>query len=275
MLERDLAQFVPRLRLSLAIRDYVIKTAESAREVEQALRLRHEVFYRERLGYSRPDGLDVDRFDPICDHILAVQMATGQVVGTYRLNPSPDHDCYSRQEFDISSILRLEGKKLEIGRGCVRQSGRTRGVFMTLWAGIAEYMSRSGTRYAFGCLSMPASEDLGRVRALYGFLQTKHHSTGDCRVYPLNPLPGCPTAKRSPAGDEVMDEATSRRLLPLLSVYLHAGAVVCGEPAYDESFRTYDFFTLLDLQGVTSAGNRLFRTPDRGSFRTVRSFMKE
>lgn len=271
--QTGLAGFTPSLRLRLDARNYVVKTAESPEEVEQALRLRYEVFCRGRLGRTNPHELDLDRFDPMCDHMLAVERDTGRVAGTYRLNRSCDGDYYSCQEFDISAILRLEGRKLEIGRGCVAASGRTRGVFMMLWTGIAEYMRLSGTRYTFGCLSMPACQDVGRVMALHGYLRGKHYSNDDRRVYPLKPLPAWATLEPDPPEDAPMDEATSRRLLPLLSVYLHAGAVVCGEPAHDESFGTYDFFTLLDVEAVTNAGNRLFRTPDHGSFNTVKAFI--
>ena len=60
-----------------------------------------------------------------------------------------------------------------------------------------------------------------------------------------------------------------------LQVHLHAEAVICGEPAYDKDFQAYDFFTLLDLEALTNARNRLFRTPDHGSFDTVKAFMRK
>jgi len=60
-----------------------------------------------------------------------------------------------------------------------------------------------------------------------------------------------------------------------LQAHRHAGAAICGEPAYDEDFQSYDFFALLDAEALTNAGNRLFRTPDHGSFDTVKAFMRE
>jgi putative hemolysin len=273
--QTDLVGFAPGLRLKLEVRDHVIKTAESPDEVRQALRLRYEVFYGEYLRRANPQQLDFDRFDSICDHLLVVETGTGHVVGTYRLNSSRDADYYSRQEFDIGAILRLEGNKLEIGRGCVAKQCRSRGVFMMLWKGIAEYMRRAGTRYLFGCSSMPAGEDIERVAAFYGYLLRKHYSTDGRRVYPLKPLPARQTIVLARPEDEAREETARRRLLPLLSIYLHAGAVICGEPAYDEDFQAYDFFTLLDLEALTPSGNNLFHTPDHGSFDTVKAFMRE
>lgn len=273
--ESDLAGFTPGLQLRLQVGDHAIKTAETLEEVKQALRLRHEVYYGEFLGRTDPDQLDLDRFDPVCDHMLVLEAATGRIVGTYRLNFSRQGDFYSSQEFDIRAVLRLKGKKLEIGRACVARQGRNRGVFMMLWKGISEYMRRTGTRYAFGCTSMPAGNDYQRVTSLFRYLRSKHYSSDACRVFPINPLPASVTSAGDSPTNEAMDEARVGRLLPLLAVYLHAGAVVCGEPSYEEGFRTYDFFTLLDVESLTEAGRRLFRTSDHGSFSTVRSFMRK
>ncbi len=273
--QADLCGFTPGLRMRLEVGDHVIKTADSVEEVKQALRLRYEVYYGEYLGRTDPDTIDLDRFDPICDHVLVIEKSTGNVVGTYRLISSSDRDYYSCQEFDISSILCLEGKKLEIGRACIARASRDGTVFMMLWKGISEYMQRAGTRYAFGCTSMPAGRDYRRVTALFRYLRHKHYSSGERRVFPVNPLPACVTSIADAPGNEIINQATISRLLPLLCVYLHAGAVVCGEPSYEEVFRTHDFFTLLDTEALTDAGFRLFRTPDHGLFDNVRKFMRE
>ena len=71
--ETDRIGFVPGLRLKLEVRSHIVKTADSWEEVRQALRLRYDVFYREYLQRTNPEHLDVDRFDPVCDHILVVE----------------------------------------------------------------------------------------------------------------------------------------------------------------------------------------------------------
>lgn len=271
----DLSGFTPGLRMRLEVKDHVIKTADSAEEVRQALRLRYQVYYCEHLGRADSGELDFDRFDPICDHVLVAETGTDRIVGTYRLISSGDNDYYSCQEFDASSILRLEGRKLEIGRACIARCARNGAVFMMLWKGISEYMQRTRTRYAFGCTSMPAGKDYRRVSALFSYLRRNHYSCDERRVFPLNPLPECVTSEAAASGTETMNQTAVSRLFPLLCVYLHAGAAVCGEPSYEEVFRTYDFFTLLDVASLTNAGHKLFRTPDHGSFDNVREFMRE
>ncbi len=270
-----LVGFTPRLRLRFEVRDHVIKTAESVEEVIQALRLRYEIYHGELLGQKVLDGLDLDRFDPICDHMLVVETGTGRVVGTYRLNSSHENDYYAHKDFDISAILRLKGMKLEIGRACIAKCARDGAVFMMLWKGISEYMQQTGVRYVFGGTSMPPGKDLRRVTALFRYLRRKHYSADEFRVFPLNPLPGCVTSERDPSEEEGMNETTISRLLPILSVYLHAGAVVCGEPSHGKDYGTYVFFTLLDTGNLTNAGHKLFRTPDHGAFDNVKAFMRE
>lgn len=43
---------------------------------------------------------------------------------------------------------------------------------------------------------------------------------------------------------------TARHIPPLIKGYLRAGAVVCGEPAWDPDFNTADLFMLLPMAGL-------------------------
>jgi putative hemolysin len=49
------------------------------------------------------------------------------------------------------------------------------------------------------------------------------------------------------------DDAVLMLIPPLLHFYLHCGCMVCGEPYYDNEFKTYDFFTLLDFKTASPA----------------------
>jgi len=65
-----------------------VRLARSADEVRRAQRLRFEIFnleLGEGLAESHVTGLDVDRFDEFCDHLIVEEVATGEIVGTYRL----------------------------------------------------------------------------------------------------------------------------------------------------------------------------------------------
>ena len=86
---------------------YKARIASNAEDVNAAQRLRFEVFnleLNEGLAESWQTYMDVDRFDEVCDHLLVEHIATGAVVGTYRLQTGAmakaKHGYYSEQEFD-------------------------------------------------------------------------------------------------------------------------------------------------------------------------------
>ena len=67
----------------------VVSLARTEEDVRAAQRLRWQVFVEE-LGArveSEARGLDADRFDAHCDHLLVRERDTGDVVGTYRMLP--------------------------------------------------------------------------------------------------------------------------------------------------------------------------------------------
>src|SRR5262249_5753737 len=67
---------------------YEVTLATTLDEVRACQRLRYEVFNAELgegLDSSHALGLDHDRFDVICDHLLVREAASGAVVGTYRM----------------------------------------------------------------------------------------------------------------------------------------------------------------------------------------------
>ena len=97
--------------------DFEVRIATGPREIEQAQRLRFEVFNLElnkglRSSYDR--GLDVDEFDPYCDHLIVRDVRSADVVGTYRLLRGSaarrNIGFYSEKEFELSRIKELDGE---------------------------------------------------------------------------------------------------------------------------------------------------------------------
>ena len=69
--------------------EYAARLANRPRDVRAAQALRFMVFnleLQEGLDDSFDTLLDADAFDVACDHLVAEQVSTGEVVGTYRLN---------------------------------------------------------------------------------------------------------------------------------------------------------------------------------------------
>jgi putative hemolysin len=48
----------------------------------------------------------------------------------------------------------------------------------------------------------------------------------------------------------------------LLNSYLKSGAVVCGRPALDKSFKCIDFLTLLDVRDLKGSAKRAMKKDD-------------
>lgn len=122
-------------------------------EMEQAWRLRHQVFVEEK-GWSdlaRPDGREIDQFDtPHAVHLLAIE--TGQVIGYSRLLPTTRPHLLS----DVMPQL-CEGERpvghdtWEWTRQAVARSHRARGkvvnpVSLALLSGIVEWGLANGIR---------------------------------------------------------------------------------------------------------------------------------
>jgi putative hemolysin len=107
-----------------------------------------------------------------------------------------------------------------------------------LWKGIASYATLCNARYLIGCSSM-TSQDEKEGMALYRELRGKYLVGPSLRT---EPRPGF----RCNETDPVAAPPPPR----LFRAYLDISARLCGPPAIDREFRTIDFLTLVDLQGI-------------------------
>jgi putative hemolysin len=113
--------------------------AESPEDVVECQRLRYLVFnceLGEGLGISKGVGLDGDRFDFICDYLIARGGATGTVVGNrmqsgFRAKGHLGY--YSEQFFDFAPFEGVRAEVLELGRACVHTDYRNTSVQRMLW----------------------------------------------------------------------------------------------------------------------------------------------
>lgn len=216
--------------------------ARSAAEVVEAQRLRHAVFGEEmgaRLATPSP-GVDEDRFDAYCDHLVTRDLESGEIVGTYRILPPRAAQAaggyYSELEFDLARLDHLRAGLVEVGRSCIHPDYRSGAVIGMLWAGLAQYMRAGDHRYLFGCASMSMADGGHAAANVYGRMTGEHLSPLEYRVFPRCPLP---LAELADGGDAVPP--------PLIKGYLRAGAYVCGAPAWDPDFNTADLLMLLPM----------------------------
>jgi putative hemolysin len=230
--------------------DFEVKIATEPSEIEQAQRLRFQVFNLELnrgLKSSYAHGLDVDEFDPYCDHLLVRDLKSGDVVGTYRLlrrSQARQHiGFYSEKEFDLSRIKLLDGELMELGRSCARKDFRDRALIPLMWDAIAEQVKKYQVRYLFGCGSLYTTE-VGEVSAMFSMLKSKYYGPDAYRVFPVDE---CKFKELNDAVSISDEQALFQKLPSLIKGYLRIGSLVCGPPALDAEFGTADFFLLLDF----------------------------
>lgn len=244
----------PRSTVDLA--RFHVSVASTAQAVEEAQRLRWRVFVEEQGARPLPgaDGIEADRFDQHCCHLLVRDLSNGRLVGTYRiLTPERARAAggyYTEQEFDLAPLAAERDGLVEIGRSCVHPDYRSGMVISLLWSGLASVLLETNARWVIGCASIPLGADGLEAARLY------HHlcrAGTRCRAFDLAPYHPLPL--NGPAIDAA---GPIPRLPPLIKGYLRAGAVVAGAPAMDVAFGTADLPMLLPLDQLTPRYARRF-----------------
>lgn len=240
---RPLAPQLPSKKgIRLESNGYIARLALTDADRAAAFRLRFVIFnleLQEGLESAYVTGYDTDRYDEVCDHLIVESSATGEVVGTYRMQmgsvAASNYGYYSEQEFDFSPYEDLRGQIAELGRACIHREHRSTEVLNLLWRGLARYVLVNGGRYMMGCCSLN-SQDAMEGHAVYASLKN-YLVPPDLQTAPTPryTLPRC------------KGEMTPMQAPKLLRAYLTIGAKICGPPALDREFRTIDFLTLLDL----------------------------
>src|ERR1700739_4744959 len=146
---------------------YRVRLARDENDRIAACRLRFNVFnvaMGEALSSPTSTGLDRDRFDSVCDHLIVEDQEDGHVVGTYRVQSGPTAGAafgyYSAQEFEFAPYECIRRQILELGRASIDRRHRSSEVLTLLWRGIAQYAKYHGLRYLIGCSSMNSTDPL-------------------------------------------------------------------------------------------------------------------
>jgi putative hemolysin len=207
---------------------FQVSFARTREDLKAIQRLRFEVFnleLGEGLDESFTTGLDADRFDPVCHHLIVSHTKTGQVIGTYRMQTSAmaqQHiGFYSADEFDLAGFPdAIREAAVEVGSAC--------------------------------CSLTSQNRDEGR-RVMDHLVEAKQVRT-DLRIEP-RPDWRCYeesyVAPPAPPG-------TGVHVPKLFSLYLRYGGKVCGPPALDRFFKTIDYLVLLDIEDFDAEARNLF-----------------
>jgi len=239
--------------------ELTVRLAETPEEIDAALALRYQVFYDEMAAKPSPEMAerqqDFDDFDPIADHLIAIDRALGDgpeaVVATYRLirrEAAKTHGhFYSEDEYDITPLLNWPGPILELGRSCVGEGHRTRSTMTLLWRGLAEYVIHHDIGIMFGCASLHGTDPQELALPL-AYLHHNHLAPPELRPRAL--------AERYVDMDLMDADAIDRKkalvaLPPLIKGYLRLGGFVGEGAVVDEQFNTTDVCVIVKTDLVT------------------------
>lgn len=242
--------------VNFSTKKYTVRLAQNLQEVEEALRLRYQVFHLEmksNMNTSHYSDLDKDEFDKYYDHLIIIDNSSGSIIGTYRIQDSAMAETgkgfYSAQEFMVhllpSEVLL---NSVELGRACIHQDYRNGRVLYMMWKGIAKYMSFSKKRFLFGCSSISTTA-AHKGWEYYRYLNENGYVATD-RLIPVEASHECLQS---------VTMANEQIELPILfRLYLDIGAKVYSLPAVDHDFGTIDFLIILDIQEIAEETKRLF-----------------
>lgn len=227
---------------------FSVGIAESDWEIESALRLRYQVFVEEMGARANPNtpGIETDHFDSFCQHLVVRDHETARIVGCYRILTDEAAgrigSFYSESEFDLSRVLTVPGRIMEVGRTCVDADYRNGAVIALLWAGLARYMVTHKFDYLMGCASITLDRGIDQVAAIYRQLAARHMAPPERQVFPKVGLTGIHSRD--------IDPDIKIEVPPLIKGYTRLGAQICGEPAWDPDFNVADLFILLDIRDL-------------------------
>ena len=224
----------------------VVEIARAPEDILAAQRLRHDVFAIEMGArvIGQEYGLDLDRYDAHCSHLLAREGAGGRVVACLRIldgaSAMRSGGYYSQTEFDMTRLLVQPGILLEVGRTCVARDRRDGATLSALWNGLAREALARGADHLIGCASVPFDPETEALSPLAESLRA-HWSEDALGVFPRRPVPR----------DAAMPSRDAR-MPALLAAYLRLGAKVCGEPSWDPEFGSADFLVRVSVQKLAA-----------------------
>ncbi|GLS88654.1 ornithine-acyl-ACP acyltransferase [Cypionkella aquatica] len=240
---------------------FILRLAESARDLRAAQRLRYEVFVQE-LGASgalvdHAARLERDEFDPYFDHLLLIDPSRSaedlqDVVGVYRLLPSDrlaqSGRFYSEAEFDLTALKASGRKLLELGRSCVHADYRGGTAMLLLWNALADYVLENGIEVLFGAASFHGT-DMSVLALPLAYLQHFHLAPPDLRVTAR----AAQAAEFSQIPPEKLDRKAAMLATPaLIKAYLRLGGYV-GQGAWvDHAFNTTDVCLVMDTAQMSA-----------------------
>lgn len=226
-----------------------VRIAKNEAEIIAAQELRYNVFYEEYGAKPLNDEMrklkrDMDMFDSIADHLIVIDTRItempARIVGTYRLLRQPIAEAhggfYTKDEYDISPLVKNCYHMLELGRSCTHVDYRTRPVMQLLWQAIAEYITYHDNDIMFGCASFHGTQ-IEEMAEPLSYLY--HYHMAPEKYCPIA-LPGLAQDMNIIAKEDINEKKAFMKLPALIKGYLRLGGFIGNGAVIDEQFNTVD-----------------------------------
>ncbi|KAA9005676.1 GNAT family N-acetyltransferase [Histidinibacterium aquaticum] len=226
--------------------------AETEADLRAAQRLRH-------LCFQGGEGLDADRFDALCRHVLVEEAGSGRLVCTFRLlvlnSGAEIGRSYSAQYYRLDPLEAFDGPMVEMGRFCIHPEVRDADVLRVAWGAMTRFVDENGIEMLFGCSSFRGTEAEAYLDA-FGMLAAHHLAPKRWlpRVKAADVFRFAERLRRAPDRREGL-----RRMPPLLKSYLAMGGWVSDHAVVDREMNTLHVFTGLEISAVPEGRARALR----------------
>lgn len=226
--------------------------AQSDEDLQAVARLRADRF-RDNIAAS-----DLDRFDPLCTHLLIRSGADQRPVGAARfrllIGTQDVSSSYCAQIYDLSRLGEAGLRLLEIGRICITADQINQAdVARALLAGLTRAALIHSVDMLVGCASFPGARPEDHGNALR-YLQA-HHIGPEA----LRPDRGQGIAydlRQAAGGPEPED---LRHVPELLRMYLAMGGWVTDHAVCDNDLDTLHVFAAVDVRAIPPARMRVLK----------------
>lgn len=232
---------------------FTVEFASSQEDMEKIYKLRYEDMILEYCADNvNEQGIDNNEYDSYAQHIVVKEIATGEVVGYYRMITSEaianGKTFVCEEEYNVDSLKQSGEKICEFSRAVVKKEFRGGVVLLLIWKFILNYMLTNGVRYMIGDASFYGTDRDKYVNEI-SYLVNNFAIDPSLGITSRDTLP--PMKLLPP---EQCDEKSAQANLPaLIKAYVTIGAKISAETFTDRVFGSVDVFILVDLQHYNEA----------------------
>lgn len=227
--------------------------AVTPEELKGAYKLRYEDLV---LSYRKDNvteqGYDTNDYDEYAKHIIVKEVATGEIVGYYRMIESehlPTGKTFvCEEEYQFDELKRSGDKICEFSRAVVKKEYRGGVVLLLLWKFILQYMLDNGVRYMIGDASFYGTDRDAYVNQI-SYLVNNYAIDPALNVRSKDVLPPMQLVPTDGFDERMMLNS----LPPLIKAYITIGARISNETFTDTVFGSVDVFILVDLHHYNEA----------------------